>query len=164
MAVVGCMMMKKLRNHVVGRTRVRNVALGLLLPVVVLALTFVPSTPARAADMIHVTSPKRGAVVPRTFTVRIATNVAIGPPDTGRHHIHLYWDGQRAEGKYDIVYKKTFKKKGLSPGVHHLDAVIANADHSTTSTHEKLDVTVSNNAARAGSGPTSTTGQSNNGY
>jgi hypothetical protein len=136
----------------------------LLLPIAVLALTFVPSAPARAADMIHVTSPRRGAVVPRAFTVRIATNVAIGPPDTGRHHIHLYWDGQRAEGRYDIVYKKTFRKTGLAPGVHRLDAVIANADHSTTSTHEKLTVTVTNDAATKGSGPTSTTGQANGGY
>jgi hypothetical protein len=95
--------------------------------------------------------------------VRIATNVAIGPPDSGRQHIHLYWDGQRADGRYDIVYKKTFRKKGLAPGVHRLDAVIANSDHSTTSTHEKLEVTVRNDAGQGGSAPT-TTGRTNGGY
>jgi hypothetical protein len=156
--------MMKLRSHV-RRTRRCHIVWMLLLPVVVLVWTFSTSAPAPAADMtIHVTSPRNKAVVPRTFTVRIATNVAIGPPDTGRHHIHLYWDGERAEGKYDIVYTKTFRKKGLAPGVHHLDAVIANADHSTTSAHQKLEVTVRKAAATAGSGRTSTTTPANGGY
>jgi hypothetical protein len=113
-------------------------------------VTFSIAAPASAADMtIHVKSPTEGAVVPPTFEVRLRTNTAIGEPDTGRHHIHLYWDGKRDEGEYDIVYKKHFKKKGLEPGAHTLDAVIANADHSTTDAHEIVHVTVSNDAPAA---------------
>jgi hypothetical protein len=120
--------------------------LVLLVPLI----TFVFVTTARdataAKSKIRVTAPTDGAVVPASFPVRIRTNVPIGEPDTGRHHIHLYWDGERDEGKYDIVYKKHFTKRGLAPGTHTLDAVIANADHSTTDTHQKIDVMVSKDA------------------
>jgi hypothetical protein len=102
---------------------------------------------------IRVVKPRDRASVPPTFTVRIRTNVAIGEPDTGRHHIHLYWDGERDDGRYDIVYAKTFRKKGLAPGRHRLDAVIANADHSTTDAHQSLVVTVEKKGAATGSSP-----------
>jgi hypothetical protein len=124
-------------------------ALALLVPLgafAVLSASPAGAGDGRGSDSIHVTTPTDGAVVPTKFPVRIKTNVPIGPPDTGRHHIHLYWDGERDEGKYDIVYKKRFTKKGLAPGTHMLDAVIANADHSTTDTHEVVQVEVSKDA------------------
>jgi hypothetical protein len=146
--------------------KIRVAALFALLFVLALFVaTSCAGTAASADDMtIHVTRPANGAVVPRSFTVRVASNVPIGPPDTGRHHIHLYWDGEREEGKYDIVYKKTFKKTGLSPGVHMLDAVIANADHSTTSTHEQLQLTVRKGTKATAGPPPSTNQPTGNGY
>jgi hypothetical protein len=49
--------------------------------------------------------------------------------------------------------------------VHRLDAVIANADHSTTDTHEKLKVTVSAAARKGTETPApATNGQNDRGY
>jgi hypothetical protein len=162
-------------KHTHDQSRIRHLPYFLvaaLAVVVAAALVLAESTagPATAAPMrIRVVSPHDGATVTPNFTVRIATNVAIGEPDTGRHHIHLYWDGQRAEGRYDIVYAKTFRKKGLAPGRHRLEAVIANADHSTTSTHQSLVVKVEKKkkGATTGAGsspPPSTSPAGSNGY
>jgi hypothetical protein len=115
----------------------------------------ISDTATAAPIRIRVVQPRDHAPVAPNFTVRIRTNVAIGEPDTGRHHIHLYWDGERDEGRYDIVYAKTFRKKGLAPGRHRLDAVIANADHSTTDAHQTLIVTVEKQGAATGNTPTS---------
>src|SRR5262249_44837823 len=45
------------------------------------------------AGSIRITSPTDGATVGRTFTVELDPSVPIGEPSTGRHHVHLYYDG-----------------------------------------------------------------------
>jgi hypothetical protein len=148
------------RHIRIERVRRAVAVLALFVPLVVVA------RPAAGADdpmRIRVVAPSDDTVVPTRFPVRIKTNVAIGEPDTGRHHIHLYWDGERDEGEYDIVYKKRFTKKGLEPGTHTLDAVIANADHSTTDAHDVLQVSVSDEAPAPQSGPTPSDGTNDRG-
>jgi hypothetical protein len=68
--------------------------------------------------------------------------------------VHLYYDGNTAEGQYGIAYGDTFTVDGLSPGTHSIQAVVAHADHSTTSTRsEPITVHVSESGATtAGAG------------
>src|SRR5437763_2187142 len=45
---------------------------------------------------IRIAVPADGATVARRFTVKLDPSVSIGEPSTGRHHVHLYYDGNRS--------------------------------------------------------------------
>jgi hypothetical protein len=91
---------------------------------------------------IDVVSPTDGADVGESFDVDVETSVDIGETDTGLHHVHLYYDGETAEGEYDIVYSTPFTVTRLDPGEHVIEAVIANADHSITDARAEITVNV----------------------
>jgi hypothetical protein len=113
-----------------------------------------------APQSVEITSPANGATVGQSFDVHLALNFSIGPPDTGRNHVHLYYDGNTAEGEYGIAYSDTFTVTGLSPGMHVIQAVVAHADHSVTNTKSDpvmVDVT-GGQAGSDGSGASSGTG------
>jgi len=108
---------------------------------------------------IDIVEPGDGAEVGSEFEVDVDTSVDIGEPDTGLHHVHLYYDGNTAEGEYDIVYEPEFTVDRLDPGEHTIEAVIANADHSLTDARDQLTVTVGE-----GSGGTDATDSGSGGY
>jgi len=151
------------------RSRRRRLALvlGAVLPIALLAAACGggddTASAGSSSPTVAISSPADGATVGRSFDVKLDVNFPIGAPDTGRDHVHLYYDGDRAEGQYGIAYDKTFTVSGLSPGTHEIEAVVAHADHSTTDAHSQpITVTVSNSAASgATGGSTSTT---NDGY
>jgi hypothetical protein len=103
---------------------------------------------------IAITEPGDGATVGTEFTVTVDPSVEIGEPDTGRNHVHLYYDGVRSDdpADYDIVYTTSFTVTRLDPGEHTIEAVIANADHSVTDVATEIAVTVSDDAPAGGSG------------
>jgi hypothetical protein len=110
---------------------------------------------------VTITSPTDGATVGRTFEVKMNLGFPIGAPDTGRKHVHLHFDGS---SKYDIAYQAT-QSVTLSPGRHTIVAVVANADHSETSSKSRaVTVNVGNGATAGGSAPTPTTMTYGNGY
>jgi hypothetical protein len=118
-----------------------------------------------SSPTVAITSPADGATVGRSFDVKLDVNFPIGAPDTGRDHVHLYYDGNRAEGQYGIANAKTFTVTDLSPGQHEIEAVVAHADHSTTDAHSQpITVTVSNSAASGATGGTTITTNDNGGY
>ncbi|HEX6569095.1 MAG TPA: hypothetical protein VF015_08015 [Acidimicrobiales bacterium] len=99
---------------------------------------------------IDITAPAGGAEVGRSFDVEIDSSESLGEPDTGRHHVHLYYDGNTQEGEYDVVYGDSATVDGLDPGEHTVEAVIANADHSLTDARDEITVTVSDDAGAGG--------------
>ena len=102
---------------------------------------------------ISVTEPADAAEVGTPFDVEVDTSVEVGEPDTGLHHVHLYYDGNTQEGDYDVVYEPTFTvDRDLDRGEHTIEAVIANADHSLTDARDEVTVTVSDAASGTGSG------------
>jgi hypothetical protein len=102
---------------------------------------------------ISVTEPADAAEVGTPFEVEVDTSVEVGEPDTGRHHVHLYYDGNTQEGDYDVVYEPTFTvDRDLDPGEHTIEAVIANADHSLTDARDEVTVTVGDAASGSGGG------------
>jgi hypothetical protein len=119
-----------------------------------------------SAHSVSITSPANGAQVGESFDVHLALNFPIGDPDTGRDHVHLYYDGNTTEGEYGIAYSDTFTVTGLSPGMHTIQAVIAHADHSATSTRsEPITVEVSDGQpSSGGAGGTPSTGGGALGY
>jgi hypothetical protein len=111
---------------------------------------------------VDIVEPGDGAEVGAEFDVEVDTSVDIGEPDTGLHHVHLYYDGNTADGGYDLVYEPRFTVDRLDPGEHTIEAVIANADHSLTDARTEITVTVGD-AAGGGSG-TTTDATTDSGY
>jgi hypothetical protein len=94
---------------------------------------------------IAIAEPADGATVEPGFPVEVDPGVEIGEPDTGRHHVHIYYDGNRSDGEYDIVYdvdEPWTVERDLTPGTHTVEAFIANADHSLTEASDEITVTV----------------------
>jgi hypothetical protein len=106
---------------------------------------------------ITIETPADGASVDTPFEVKVDPSVDIGEPDTGLHHVHLYYDGEMAEGDYDLVYEPEFTvERDLGAGEHTIEAVIANADHSLTDARDEVTVTVGG-ASGGGTGTTDAT-------
>jgi hypothetical protein len=102
---------------------------------------------------ISVTEPADAAEVRTPFEVEVDTDEELGEPDTGLHHLHLYYDGDTQEGDYDVVYEPSFTvDRDLGPGEHTIEAVVANADHSLTDARDEVTVTVGDAASGAGGG------------
>jgi hypothetical protein len=106
---------------------------------------------------VSIAEPTGGAAVGRSFEVAVDSSVPLGEPDTGRHHIHLYYDGNTADGEYDIVYGSSATVERLDPGEHTIEAVIANGDHSLTDARDEITVTVGDDAGASGGGATTST-------
>jgi hypothetical protein len=127
-------------------TRRRLVAgIGLLLAPVLVAACGGSDTGSGAGASglaLTVVAPRDGAAVGRSFPVDVRASVPFGEPSTGRHHLHLYFDGNKNEGEYDIVYGKHTTVTDLSPGRHTIEAEIANPDHSGTGVTRDFSVTV----------------------
>jgi hypothetical protein len=79
-------------------------------------------------------TPTDGADVSIPFNVQVQATVPLGSPDTGMHHVHLYFDTPTAttdESTYDKLYSASFTvTRALAPGKHTLLLAVANADHS----------------------------------
>ncbi|HKX71091.1 MAG TPA: hypothetical protein VJM75_07685 [Acidimicrobiales bacterium] len=100
-----------------------------------------------------------GAEVGDSFDVELESDTEFGEPDTGLHHVHLYYDGRSDDtADYDIVYGNSFTvERDLDPGEHTIEAVIANADHSLTEASDEVTVTVGDDAGGGGGGGGDTT-------
>jgi len=96
---------------------------------------------------LDITTPADGAEVGSPFTVEFASNVALGDPSTGDHHVHLCFDGEDCDTEYSLGYGKTFEVGDLPPGEHTIEASLRNADHSDAGVTDTITVTV---AAGAG--------------
>jgi hypothetical protein len=113
---------------------------------------------------ISIADPADGATVDPGFQVEVDPSVDVGEPDTGLHHVHLYYDGNQSDGEYDIVYsidEPWTVDRDLPPGEHTIEAFIANADHSLTDASDEITVMVGEGA---GGGGTDTTGSDRGPY
>jgi hypothetical protein len=142
--------------HVANSTPYRIAVLAILgvaaaLAVVVFAgggssLAQVRSATSRAvADdplSVHISSPSPDAQVSAPFELQLQSNVALGPPETGLHHVHLYYDTTTPDGPYDLVYGSTAQVTGLTPGVHTVLASLRNPNHNDAGPSEIISVTV----------------------
>ncbi len=104
------------------------------------------------APTVEITTPADGDQVGASFDVRLRLNFPIGEPESGRDHVHLYYDGNMTEGEYGIAYAETFTVEGLSPGPHTIQAIVAHADHSVTDSRS-AEISVEVGGADAGAGP-----------
>jgi hypothetical protein len=110
---------------------------------------------------ISIADPTDGATVEPGFRVEVDPSVDIGEPDTGLHHVHLYYDGNQSDGEYDLVYSADEPwtvDRDLAPGEHTIEAFIANADHSLTDASDEVTVMVGEGAGGGGTTTTASEG------
>jgi hypothetical protein len=96
---------------------------------------------------LDITTPADNAQVGSPFTVEVASNVALGDPTTGDHHVHLCFDGGDCDTEYSLVYGSTFEVDNLTPGEHTIEASLRNADHSDAGVTDTITVTVGSGTA-----------------
>jgi hypothetical protein len=112
-----------------------------------------------SSPTVSITSPANGATVGRDVQVSWNTNEQLGPPESGRDHVHVFVDGHSND--YTVVGGNSFTVKGLTPGKHTIDVTLQHADHSPAGAQDEVDVTVSPTAtsptspATSGSTPSS---------
>lgn len=129
--------------------------IGLLTVIVALVLAAC-STQAGAAGTneatIAIAVPDGGASVQVPFDVQLEASVALGEPETGNHHAHLYFDTDTNSADYDIVYGNTWQvTRPLAPGEHQVTVALANPDHSLAGPTQSITIQVGEGAAGGGS-------------
>ena len=97
-------------------------------------------TDAGAAG-VTIDEPADGAEVAVPFPLEFSTGEALGPPETGNHHVHVFYDGDQSD--YEVVEDTSFEVTGLSPGEHTITVSLRNANHSAAGAEDEITVTVS---------------------
>ena len=131
----------------------KALALGFAITMVVVACADAVGGDAEDPS-ISVASPADGATVSVPFEVQLDASVPIGQPETGNHHVHLYFDTGTDAADYDIVYGTTWQvTRDLAPGEHTIIAALANPDHSLAGPTQEINVTVSGEGDGDGAAP-----------
>lgn len=110
------------------------------------------------APSLSITSPADGATVGNNVKVTWNSSAALGPPDSGRDHVHVFVDGHTND--YTVVAGHSFTVTGLAPGHHTLDVTLQHADHSSAGAEDEVGVTVEG----SGKAPASPSGSSSPRY
>lgn len=105
---------------------------------------------------LSITSPTEGATEGSSFMVKWDSNVSLGEPDTGKHHVHIFVDGNSSD--YTVVGGDSFEVTGLSPGKHTVDVTLQNADHSPAGAEDQVDVNVSGSGGGSSPSDSSSSG------
>jgi hypothetical protein len=104
---------------------------------------------AGGGDALSISAPEDGAEVSLPFTLEMESADALGAPETGEHHVHVFFDGD--DSAYEVVTSDTFEVTDLSPGEHTLTASLRNADHSPAGTDVTIELTVAGGGDGSGS-------------
>lgn len=103
----------------------------------------------KGGDKVTITSPANGASVKEPFMLTWDSTVALGPPDSGKDHVHVYVDGKTND--YTVVGGNQFQVKNLTPGKHKVEISLQHADHSPVGPKSAINITVTG----GGSSPSS---------
>lgn len=98
---------------------------------------------------LEITSPVDGGTVETPFTVELESSEELGAPDTGKHHVHVFFDGNDQE--YQVVEGNSVEITDLPAGDHEIDASLRNADHSAAGAETQINVTVGSGGSMDGS-------------
>lgn len=92
---------------------------------------------------VEITTPGDGGEVGASFDVELSSSEDLGDTDTGKKHVHLYYDSGTDGDDYDVVTSSSFTvERDLGEGEHTITAALANADHSLTGAEDEVTVTV----------------------
>jgi hypothetical protein len=100
------------------------------------------SSAAGSGDGVSVSieSPADGDEVKTPLEVEVTSSEPLGPTDSGRHHVHLFFDGNSDE--YQGVEDTSFVVEELPAGEHTIEVSLRHADHSDAGASDSVTVTV----------------------
>jgi len=103
---------------------------------------------------VAIESPTADSTINTPFTVKVTSSEDLGPSDSGKHHIHLYFDDR--EDQYEIVEAADWEVpadspavEGLEPGEHTMHISLRNADHSAAGSEGETMVTLGEGGGEA---------------
>ena len=103
---------------------------------------------------LSVAAPVDGAEVSVPFGVTIETDVSLGPPESGNHHLHLNFDGGTDAADYDMAYSNAVQvSRELAPGEHTITVSLRNPDHSDAGPSQTITVVVTGSGGIVGESP-----------
>lgn len=119
----------------------------LVIPTLVLLLAAcAPSVEGAGADgdlSLDIATPADRAEIAAPIEVQLDASVPLGEPETGNHHVHLYFDTDIGSEDYQLVYADSaVVERELSPGEHTIIASLRNADHSDAGPTSEITITV----------------------
>ncbi len=89
---------------------------------------------------VTVLEPAAGADVSVPFTVKLDSSVPLGPSESGRHHVHIWFDDD--EDNYLIVESETTEISAAPTGEHVMHVSLRNANHSAAGVEANTRVVV----------------------
>jgi hypothetical protein len=101
-------------------------------------------------EQLSITSPADGATVRVPFTLTWDSAVALGPPDSGKDHVHVFVDGDSND--YTVVGGTKLRLTDLAPGRHEVSISLQHADHTPVGPEDMIEVTVTGGRAPASEG------------
>lgn len=122
---------------------------GALLAMVALAATMLTacskdSDSVRAAPegdlAVSVLEPTDRATVTVPFTIKVKSSVPLGPTESGRHHVHIWFDAN--ENDYQVVESDSLQVSNLPAGQHTVHVSLRNANHSPAGADAQTTVVV----------------------
>lgn len=124
-----------------GRIRAAAVTAALLLLASLLAACGNGGGSADAGGMsVSIVEPTKDATVSVPFTVKVDASVPLGATETGRHHVHLWFDDKADD--YTVVESETTEVTDLPRGEHTLHISLRNANHSAAGAEAEIPVRV----------------------
>lgn len=105
---------------------------------------------------LSIAEPHDGADIAVPFTVELDSSVPLGEPETGEHHVHVFFDGN--DGEYILAYGDSVEitefPVELSPGEHVMNASLRNADHSAAGVETEITLNVGEGGSGSGGSDT----------
>jgi hypothetical protein len=112
-------------------------------------------TAANGGDLsLSIVEPVSGATVAVPFSVKLESSVPLGPTESGRHHVHIWFDNNEAE--YVIVESDSVQITDAPAGQHTMHVSLRNANHSPAGEEVTTPLTIGGGAS-ASSAPASPT-------
>jgi len=99
---------------------------------------------------LTITSPADGATVSSPVKLTFQASSELGPPDSGKDHVHVFADGKTDQ--YTVVPSDTFELKDLGPGQHTIGVTLQHADHSPAGASAEVTVMVTGSGQPAPGG------------
>jgi len=105
---------------------------------------------------LAILTPADGATVRAPVKLRISTSVPLGPPASGKDHVHVFLDGRTQD--YTVVPSTTYTIRTLPAGRHTIAVTLQHADHSPVGADAQVTVDVKGGGAPRTATPSSTGG------
>lgn len=104
---------------------------------------------------VSVIEPASGTAVSVPFTVKVESSVPLGPTESGRHHVHIWFDDN--ESDYLVVESDTVQLTDAPAGQHTMHVSLRNANHSAAGAEATTPLNIGSGAPAPAPTATSST-------